>query len=233
MNRLCVIPARGGSKRIPRKNIKLFCGKPAISYSISTAIESGLFDKVIVSTEDQEIAAIAESFGAEVPFMRSAKAADDFATTTDVLIEVLQNLANIGEQFSEVCCIYPTAVLLKSKILKAGHQKLQENETNVVFPVLEYATPIQRALKRDKEGWTVFANPYFASTRTQDLAPHYLDAGMWYWFKTTEFLKKKQLLAGKVKSIVIDETEAQDIDTLSDWTMAEIKYQILNRNEQF
>ncbi|HPF01102.1 MAG TPA: pseudaminic acid cytidylyltransferase [Bacteroidales bacterium] len=227
MKNLAIIPARGGSKRIPRKNIRDFFGKPIIAYSIQAALSSGLFDEVMVSTDDDEIAEIARQYGAAVPFMRSENTSDDFATTSDVLIEVIESYKLQGRVFENVCCIYPAAPLIKSTHLTEGYEKLINEKRNSVFPVVAFSYPVQRGLIIDSEGRTNMLHPENASVRSQDLQKVYHDAGQWYWLNTESFLADKKIFSSNSASVILSETEVQDIDTLIDWKMAEFKYEYL------
>lgn len=228
MKTIAIIPARGGSKRIPRKNIKDFLGKPIIAYSIRTALESGLFDEVMVSTDDAEIAEVATKLGANVPFLRSEAASDDFATTAAVLTEVLYNYKAIGKQFAFGCCIYPTAPLLKASALKEAYQQLQNENIDTVFPVLKYSYPIWRSLKI--EAGKVGLNwPEHLNSRSQDLPAAYHDAGQFYWFKTDRLLNTGKLFTDNSGAIELDELEVQDIDNETDWKLAELKYKLIHK----
>ena len=225
---IAIIPARGGSKRIPKKNIKNFLGKPIIAYSIETALKSGLFDEVMVSTDDAEIAEIAKKYGAKVPFMRSVENADDFATTADVLKEVLQNYKQFQQRnFDYACCIYPTAPFVSTELLQKSFDLLKEKNFDTVFPVMAYGYPIQRALKIQQDKMQLF-QPEHLNTRSQDLEKAYHDAGQFYWFQVDKFQKFGKLWTDNTGVIVIKESQAQDIDTLEDWQLAEIKYKILH-----
>jgi pseudaminic acid cytidylyltransferase len=226
---LAIIPARGGSKRIPGKNIKPFCGKPIIAYPIELALKSGLFSEVMVSTDDENIAEIARGYGASVPFLRSAKNSDDFATTFDVLAEVFEAYAGIGETFGQACCIYATTPLITHKRLLEGHQLLTGKQYDAVFPVLEFSFPILRSLKRDNSGRIEMNWPENLNVRSQDLPKAYHDAGQFYWFDVAQILKKGKILTNNTGGIVIDAMEAQDIDTLSDWEVAEFKFNMKER----
>ncbi len=225
MGNLCIIPARGGSKRIPRKNIKLFLGKPIIAYAIEAALESQLFDEVMVSTDDQEIAEIAKKYGAQVPFIRSTENADDHATLSDVLSEVTSNYQKENKLFDLVCCILPTACLTTIDLLKKGHS-LMVNDTTIdsVRPIIRFSYPIQRAYKLIGESHLEFANPEYSRTRSQDLEPAFHDAGMFYWMKANDCL-----LGQNKHGFEIDETVAQDIDNETDWKLAELKYELINK----
>lgn len=224
MRRICIIPARGGSKRIPKKNIKLFFGKPIITYSIETAIESNLFDEVMVSTDDQEIAEIAISCGASVPFMRSQENANDYSTTYDVIEEVLEKYQMQKQSFQQACCLYPCAPFVRAETLSKAHDKLEEFET--VFPIVEYSFPIQRALERKPSGETNFIQMENALARSQDLKPSYHDAGQFYWFNVKALQENKTLISANSGSIILSEVEVQDIDNETDWTLAELKYKL-------
>lgn len=226
MSNLCIIPARGGSKRIPRKNIKHFLGKPIISYSIEAAIKSSLFDEVMVSTDDKEIAEIAKRYGATVPFMRSNKNADDFATTYQVIEEVLEQYGHRGKEFKHVCCIYPCAPFVSDLILKDAFIKTAKFDT--VFPVVEYGFPIQRALKKNELGEISFFQPEFELSRSQDLLPSYHDAGQFYWLNIVKLKSNKTIVSNNTGAVVVSEMEVQDIDTETDWKLAELKYKLLH-----
>ena len=226
-NNLCIIPARGGSKRIPRKNIKQFCGKPIIAYSIEAALGSKLFDEVMVSTDDEEIAEIAKKYGAKVPFMRSQENADDLATTVDVLIEVINEYKRAGKEFDHCCCIYPTAPLIKIEKLKSGFDKLWNDNFDVVFPVVSFSYPIWRGLKKNDDDNFSMLWPEHQNSRSQDLDEVYHDAGQWYWFRTDQLVKSKKLFGDNTSCVILNETEVQDIDTSTDWKLAELKYELL------
>ena len=226
MSNLCIIPARGGSKRIPRKNIKPFLGKPIIAYSIEAALNSKLFDEVMVSTDDFEIATIAKKYGASVPFMRSDKTANDFATTFDVIYEVLQEYKLINKKFVFSCCIYPCAPFVTKEKLADGFQVLKENNYDCVFPLIPFSFPIQRALK-ENERKVSFFYPEFSLTRSQDLEKSFHDSGQFYWLNISACLKKKQIITDNSGAIIISELEGQDIDNEVDWKLAELKYEIL------
>lgn len=227
-NNIAIITARGGSKRIPRKNIKDFLGNPIISYSIQVAVESKLFNEVIVSTDDDEIAGIAKQFGATVPFVRSAKNADDFATTADVLLEVISDLENNNQHYANACCIYPTSPLLQIETLKKSYDLLIRENYNSVFPIVKFGYPIQRCLQIDNVNKVSMKWEENLNKRSQDLQPLYHDAGMFYWLNIEAFKKEKKLFTSNSGAIVLDETQVQDIDNLTDWKMAELKYKMLN-----
>ena len=229
MANICIIPARGGSKRIPRKNIKLFLGKEIIAYSIEAALKSNLFDEVMVSTDDQEIKKVAISYGAKVPFMRSKKNSDDFATTYDVIEEVLLSYKNIGLSFDYGCCIYSCAPFVTNKKLSESYKVLKNNKFDTVFPIINFGFPIQRALKKTGKVKVSFVNPEHSLTRSQDLEKMYHDAGQFYWFDCEKCLYNKELIGNNSGSIIISEIEGQDIDNLVDWKLAEIKYETLQK----
>lgn len=223
MKTVAVITARGGSKRIPRKNIKEFCGKPILAYSIEAALTSGCFDTVMVSTDDAEIAGIARQYGAEVPFYRSEQTANDFATTSDVLEEVLAEYEKRGEHFDRLCCIYPTAPFLTGEKLKTAAGLLEQKGADSVVSVVCYGFPPQRSVVL-KDGYLQFKWPEYALTRSQDLEPFYHDAGQFYFLKTDSFLSQKKLFMEKTVPLEMDEMEVQDIDTEQDWRLAETKF---------
>ncbi len=226
---IAIITARGRSKRIPRKNIKDFCGRPIIAYSIEAALKSGLFDKVMVSTDDEEIAGISGDLGAEVPFMRSAKNSDDFATTADVLLEVLENYEKQGSVFEHLCCIYPTAPFITAEKLRCAMEMLYDGVAEYVIPVVKYSYPPQRALLV-RDGFTQMQYPQYSRTRSQDLEPVYHDCGQFYCAKASSFLRDKTLVGEKTAAIILTEAEVQDIDTLGDWALAEMKYKLSAEN---
>lgn len=226
MKTLCIIPARGGSKRIPRKNIRPFLGTPIIAYSIRAAQESGLFDAVMVSTDDTEIAEVAGQYGAEVPFLRSPETATDYATTAAVLTEVIRTYAERGQLFDRVCCLYATAPFVTADKIRAAFDKLESGGFDTVFPVVRFGFPVQRAVifQHDKLAWL---QPDHALTRSQDLPPAFHDAGQFYVFNAGRFLETGQLLTQNTGGLEISELEAQDIDTLTDWQLAELKVKLL------
>lgn len=227
MPRLAIIPARGGSKRIPRKNIRDFLGKPIIAYAIEAALESGLFDQVIVSTDDAQIAEIARNFGAETPFLRSVQNSNDTATTADVIVEVLDAYKKQHIVWQQAACIYPCAPFVTADLLLQASKVLEQQQADVVFPVIRYGHPIQRALKLDAAGKISSFFDGYAQTRTQDLESAFHDAGMFYFFDVTRFEQTQSLRTENTIAIEIDENHAQDIDSESDWQLAELKYQNL------
>jgi pseudaminic acid cytidylyltransferase len=225
MANLCIIPARGGSKRIPRKNIKEFLGKPIISYAIENAIGSNIFDRVIVSTDDQEISEISKKYGAEVPFLRSRKNSDDYASTIDVVLETLNQ---ISTKYETVCCLYPTTPLLNKQVLFEAYKRLISGSVSAVFPVLKYSFPIQRSLSLNEDKTCYMNWPENLNKRSQDLDPVYHDAGQFYFCKVKELYVHGTLYPPKSSCIILDEIEAQDIDNISDWKIAEMKFQLKN-----
>ena len=226
MRKIAIITARGGSKRIPRKNIREFCGKPILAYSIEAARESGLFDTVMVSTEDEEIAGIAGQYGAEVPFYRSERTAGDFAGTNDVLLEVLEEYEKRGEHYDLGCCIYPTAPFVTAGKLIAAMGQLEGSDADTLIPVVGFSYPPQRAMIV-KEGRLVFEYPQYLDSRSQDLEPHYHDVGQFYLFYTEAFRRNRKLMVGNILPYVVSEMEVQDIDNETDWEIAEIKYRFM------
>lgn len=229
MKKIAIITARGGSKRIPRKNIKEFCGKPILAYSIEAAVQAGIFDTVMVSTDDEEIAETAQKYGAEVPFYRSEQTANDYATTNDVLMEVLSEYKKRGEHFDVACCIYPTAPFVTAQRLQEAVSLLEESDCDTVIPVVPFSYPTQRAMivKDDK---LVFENPQYLDSRSQDLEPHYHDVGQFYVFRTAAFKQNKKLMIGNILPLVVSELEVQDIDNQTDWEIAEMKYRLMREN---
>jgi len=227
MKTLAMITARGGSKRIPRKNIKEFNGKPIIAYSIEAALASGVFDEVMVSTDDEEIAEIAKKYGAKVPFFRSEKTANDFATTVDVIEEVLNTYKDKGEEFDIFCCIYPTAPFITAKRLKDAVEELSASDADSLIPVVRFSYPPQRAMEIH-DGKLVFRQPENLSKRSQDLEPHFHDAGQFYVVRSKSFFKNHGIMVGDILPMELSELEVQDIDNEVDWKLAELKYNLLN-----
>lgn len=229
MKNIAIIPARGGSKRIPRKNIKDFLGKPIIAYSIEAAIQSGLFDEVMVSTDDNEIAEIAKKYGASVPFLRSKKNSDDYTGTGDVVYEIIKEYQNIGVDFEIGCCVYATAPLLTTEHLLEGYNLLCNSQFDTVFPVVKFSSPIWRSFKIDDNAKVVMNFSEYETKRSQDLIDSYHDAGQFYWFYTSKMLelKNKNIFGVKKGAIVLEEIEIQDIDNIEDWRMAELKAKLL------
>lgn len=226
--RLAIIPARGGSKRIPRKNIKFFHGRPIIAYSIEAALVSGCFDKVIVSTDCQEISDIAISFGAESPFVRPNDISDDFSTTMDVVHHAISWYEGRGVTVGDVCCIYATAPFVTASDLVKGYQQLTEmDEVQFVFSATTFPFPIQRALKLNAKGEVCMFNPENELVRSQDLEEAYHDAGQFYWGKKNAFLHRRSIFSSHSRVVVIPRKRVQDIDTLEDWQCAEALYALM------
>jgi pseudaminic acid cytidylyltransferase len=223
---VAIITARGGSKRIPRKNINLFLGKPIICYSIEAAMASGIFDTVMVSTDDNAIAEVALQSGAEVPFFRSADTSNDLATTAEVLTEVLMQYKTLGETFHYGCCIYPTAPFVTADKLKRAFDLLVSNQADSVIPVTRFGFPIWRSFKME-DGKLAYNWPEYALRRSQDLPASFHDCGQFYFFDTEKFLVSKSLVTASTYAIEVPESEVQDIDNEEDWKIAEIKFSFL------
>lgn len=219
---LCVITARGGSKRIPHKNVRSFCGQPIISYSIKAALESSIFDEVMVSTDDEHIASLARSNGANVPFIRSPKTSDDFATTTDVLLEVLDQYAERERRFDCVCCIYPTAPFVSARLLQRAWYLFCDSGKDMLQPVVGFEFPPQRAFI-ERDGELAYWMPECADARSQDLPTLYHDAGQFYFYKTASIENPSRTRC----PMLLDRRFVQDIDTEDDWLLAEAKYRLL------
>ena len=228
MKNLAIIPARGGSKRIPKKNVKPFLGKPMLAYSIEAALATGLFDEVMVSTDDQEIAEVARQYGAKVPFMRTPATANDYATLADVMKEVLTEYKNRGQEFDNSCLILATCPMLQSQDISSAYNRLTSSDFTMVYPVVLFSYPIWRCLDLAEDGSMRRHWPEFENSRSQDLQKQYHDTGTFYWYKNAEWL------AGNVKigGIEVDETTIQDIDTETDWKLAEMKYKLLFGNDK-
>lgn len=230
MSRVCIIPARGGSKRIPGKNIKEFLGKPIIAYSIEAALKSDLFDEVMVSTDSEEVAVVAEEFGANVPFLRSKENSGDMATTYQVIEEVIRKYRALNREFETTCCLYATAPFVTAKKLIDAGNKLGVNGCEAVFTIQEYSYPIQRSVSFQKDGLRLNW-PENIKTRSQDLEKNYHDCGQFYFFDTHAYLEKVGVFNMKSDAIVVSELESQDIDSKTDWKLAEMKYQLLRREK--
>lgn len=228
---IAIITARGGSKRIPRKNIKEFCGKPIIEYPIEAALNSNIFDEVMVSTDDSEIAQIAVNAGAKVPFYRSAETSSDFATTRDVLMEVLSEYEKLGKKYDYMVCIYPTNPFITEEILKEAIAILEKEQCEEVVPVVKFSFPPQRAYILDTSKNLKYKWEEYKNTRSQDLEPFYHDAGQFYCYNVQQYLMDNGNIEGKVCPIILSEYEVQDIDNRDDWKMAEMKYRFLTEKE--
>lgn len=227
---IAIITARGGSKRIPRKNIRSFCGKPIIAYSIEAALQSGLFEEVMVSTDDEEIAQIAVNSGAKVPFMRSSESAGDYASTDDVLMEVLKAYKEQGREFESFCCLYPTAPFVTAQKLKKAMGLLEKADS--VMPVVAFSFPPQRCMVINEAGELRMKWPEHARTRSQDLEPYYHDCGQFYCCRTEPFLQYGTTDLPRMIPMIMSELEVQDIDNEDDWAIAELKYrQMMAKNQ--
>ena len=222
--KLAVIPARGGSKRIPRKNIKAFCGKPIIAWSIEAARRSGCFDSVIVSTDDDEIADVARAYGAEIPFLRPSELADDFTGTTPVMRHAIQWYAEKETAPELACCIYATAPFLSVEDIRLGEQALRSDQYEYAFSVSRYPFPIQRAIRIGLKGGVEMLQPEHFNTRSQDLEETFHDAGQFYWGKSQSWVAGKQIFSEDAVPIVLPQHRVQDIDTKEDWERAELMF---------
>ena len=228
---IAIIPARGGSKRIPRKNIKNFCGKPIIVWSIETAIESRCFDKVIVSTDDGQIAEVAQKAGAEVPFLRPSNLADDCSSTQDVITHAISELTKQGYTPTLVCCLYPTAPMTQVADLQAGLTMMQSGNLHYALSVTSFPYPIQRALQIDNNGRLSMFSPENAPLRSQDLPPAFHDAGQFYWGTCAAWTNGLPIFGANSASIVLPRYRVQDIDTPEDWLTAELMFQLIRQRE--
>jgi pseudaminic acid cytidylyltransferase len=224
---IAIIPARGGSKRIPRKNIKLFHGKPMIAYSIEAAKQSGCFEKIIVSTDDQQIAEVALQYGAEVPFLRPADIADDFATTLDVMQHAIVWCKDQQWAVDKVCCIYATAPFILPEDIQQGLKEICAEDVEYAFSATTFPFPIQRAITLGKDGAVSMLSPEHTNTRSQDLQETYHDAGQFYWGKATAFLAGKAIFSEHSKAVILPRKRVQDIDTFEDWQLAESLFSVL------
>jgi N-acylneuraminate cytidylyltransferase len=221
---IAIITARGGSKRIPCKNIKEFFGQPMIKYAIDAALESKIFDTVMVSTDNEEIAQIAKQYGADIPFMRSEETSNDFATTMDVLMEVICQYKKMNIEFSSLCCIYPCVPFLRGDTLVKAFNTFTDSDADTLMPIVRFSYPVQRALRINDNGFLEYVHPEYIATRSQDLEPMYHDVGMFYFYKNNSLYNSDK----KVKYFEMRESETQDIDTEEDWHYTEIKYRIMN-----
>lgn len=223
---IAIITARGGSKRIPHKNRKEFCGKPIIEYSIEAAKQAEIFDTVMVSTDDDKIAEIAKNAGAEVPFMRSAETSNDYATTADVLMEVLEKYKERGIRYENACCIYPTAPFVTGDKLRRAMDMLVKEKKDSVMPVVPFSFPPLRGMVIN-DGRLEYKWQEYAMKRSQDLEEIYHDCGQFYAFRVESFEKERKLVTGNSAAMIISELEVQDIDNETDWELAEMKYRLL------
>lgn len=231
MKSIAIITARGGSKRIPRKNIKEFCGKPILAYSIDAAIQSKVFDTVMVSTDDEEIAGIAKQYGAEVPFFRSEATSNDYAVTAQVLEEVLDEYEKRGEVFDNLCCIYPTAPFISGERLKEAMELFEKTKADSILPVVRFSFPPQRGVVLN-DGFLEFKWPEYRNCRSQDLEPFYHDVGQFYCLNVESFRKQKKMVMDRTVPLILSEMEIQDIDTEEDWKIAELKYKLLHGQKE-
>ena len=227
---LCVIPARGGSKRIPRKNIKVFCGKPLIVWSIEKAIESKCFEEIIVSTDDLEIADLAKTYGVKVPFIRPAELSNDFTETSKVISHAIKWQIKNSELPSRVCCIYASAPFIQTKDLRYGLNKLQNNDVDYVFPVTSYAYPVQRSLRITSERRIEMFQPEHHNSRSQDLEEAWHDAGQFYWGKVSAWLDEKPIISKNTIPMYLPRYRVHDIDTNEDWQAAELMFKTIYKN---
>ncbi|MBK3866153.1 pseudaminic acid cytidylyltransferase [Pseudomonas stutzeri] len=225
--KVAVIPARGGSKRIPRKNIKSFCGKPMIAWSIEAAMQSGCFDQIIVSTEDHEIADVARAYGALTPFLRPQELADDYSPTAAVITHAVEWLNHNGMSPHSVCCIYATAPFIAPRDISASLALLEENQCDYVLPVTSFDFPIQRALRLEDSQLLRMVSPQFFSTRSQELEDAYHDAGQFCWGTTAAWVEGKPIFEARSHSLILPRYRVQDIDTEEDWIRAELLFKAL------
>ena len=233
MKTIAIIPARGGSKRIERKNIRPFAGVPVIAYSIRAALDSGCFDEVMVSTDDAEIARVARKYGANVPFMRSSRTADDYATTADVIREVLDCYRENGKNFDILACIYATAPFVTASRIAEAWRMIATGRASAAFTCVEYSYPVQRSLEITGSGHVKMKFPEFANARSQDLPKSYHDAGQFYFSTVKAFEESGSLWGPDTLPIILPETEVQDLDTITDWELAELKYSRLGFPREF
>ena len=227
---IAIIPARGGSKRIPRKNIKPFHGKPMIAYPIQTALESGLFDQVVVSTDDDEIAEVAKAYGANVPFKRPEELANDYAGTIPVIKHAIEWFEQHEQSPGLVCCLYATAPFVQTEAIQQALKKLQTSHADYCFTATSFPFPIQRAIKLSENKRVDMFYPEHMSTRSQDLEEAYHDAGQFYWGKAEAWKGETPLFSDKATAFILPRHLVQDIDTPEDWTRAELMYQLLKKN---
>ena len=230
--RIAVIPARGGSKRIPRKNIKLFCGKPMLAWSIEAAKKSGLFERIICSTDDEEIAVVARECGAETPFLRPAELSDDHTGTIPVVAHAIKKLQNSENKIDIVCCIYATAPFIQEVDLKNSLEQLEKEDANYCFAVTNYPFPIQRAFRITKENCCEMFQPEMFNMRSQDLDEAFHDAGQLYWGKTSAWLETEQMFSLKSTPYILPRYLVQDIDTEEDWLQAELMFKALKLSDK-
>lgn len=232
---IAIIPARGGSKRIPKKNIKKFCGKPIISYSIEAALESKVFDEVMVSTDSKEIANISKQFGAQIPFYRSSEMADDYATTAQVVMEVLDKYKEMGQEFDYAFCLYPTAPFINANIILEAEHVMEEKQPDEIIGVVKFLYPPQRSYFIEEDGLMAYKYKEYVNTRSQDLEELYHDAGQFYVYRVEAFYNRGGKIEDKIMPMIISPMLVQDIDTEEDWLLAEIKYRLWkgSKDEEF
>ena len=228
---IAIIPARGGSKRIPRKNIRPFCGQPMISYAITAARAASCFERIVVSTDDAEIAAVARHCGAETPFLRNATLADDHTGTTAVVVDAIRRLDAIGIQADHYCCIYATVPLIRASDLLAAYQRLTTSAADYAFSAAAFGFPIQRALQLTANGCATPFWPENMGKRSQDLTPAYQDAGQFYWGRRDAWLGGRGVFDGNGLAQVLPRYRVVDIDTEEDWQLAELLYQALQQHD--
>lgn len=228
--KVCIIPARGGSKRIPKKNIKDFLGKPMIAYSIEATLNSNFFDRVIVSTDDQEIAEVSKQFGAEVPFRRPDELANDYAGTLSVIKHAVEWLEEHAMKPSEVCCLYATAPFIQADFIRQAYKQFQTAQADYCFSVTSFAFPIQRSIKITQDDRVEMFHPEHLDTRSQDLEEAYHDAGQFYWGKAEAFKQLQPIFSESASPFILPRHLVQDIDTLEDWQRAELMYRVLKES---
>ena len=227
--RIAVIPARGGSKRIPRKNLKDFLGRPLIGYSVQAALDAEIFDRVLVSTEDPEIAAVARDLGAETPFMRPNALADDFTGTHEVMTHAVRSLIDGGCAVEEACCIYATAPFIQAEDIRAGLSLLQSGDWHSVFGATTFPAPIFRSFRQEDSGGLAMIFPQYFQTRSQDLPETYHDAGQFYWARTESWLRPSEGFSRRATIVKLPRWRVQDIDTPEDWEHAELLWRFMHR----
>ena len=228
---ICMIPAGGGSKRIPRKNIKAFNGKPIIAYSIEAALESNCFDQVIVSTDDNEIAEVARTYGAKVPFIRPAKLSNDYAGTIPVIKHTIEWLEGHNNTINNVCCLYATAPFIQSQTISKAFQQLLESKSDYCFSVTSFAFPIQRSIKITQDNKVNMFYPENFNVRSQDLEEAYHDAGQFYWGKAQAFKDELPIFSETASPYILPRYLVQDIDTMEDWIRAEAMHRVLQETD--
>ena len=230
--RLAIIPARGGSKRIPRKNIKLFCGKPMIAWSIEAALQSACFDQVIVSTDDEEIAETSRQWGATVPFMRPAELSDDHTGTIPVIRHAIEWFGAQGYSVLQACCLYATAPFVRGGDISRGKVVLTDNDCDYAFAVTSYAFPIQRAIRLTDQGRVEMFSPEHFNTRSQDLEEAFHDAGQFYWGRAEAWLQGRMIFSPNSMPVILPRYRVQDIDTTEDWLRAEWLFKAMQAQDR-